>query len=484
MYQAFFGLRENPFSITPDTRYTYLSPQHEEALAHLLYGAYQHGSGGFALLTGEIGSGKTTLCRLLLERLEDETETIWILNPLLEPVDFLRACLEELGQTPAECSHYALYRQLNQHLLNLHAQGKRCLLIIDEAQLLTADTLELLRLLTNLETEQQKLLQVLLIGQPELLTRLEQADVAPLNQRITSRYHLQALDEPHAMAYLEHRVQQAGASRPLFAPAALQAIARAAGGIPRLLNIMADRALLVAYAQEEPVVRREHALQAIRECAGPERAPTTRRRKTRKLLLPGALLLALVLAAAGYPRFKQWWAGRQLPAPQTLAQVVQSLGGPPDVVHCQYELAADFHCLTLQRTPASLPAAAFPVFLPAQRPTAPLQGWLIHAFDPLELQPGHPLPSSRRGALMSQWRGDVLLLWQDPWQLPALIRPGESHPALRQLRAHWQLEPGDRLDATLQARLMQFQAAQGIPDDGILGPQTQFFLYRNRLLER
>ncbi len=483
MYQAFFGLADNPFSITPDTRYTYLSPQHEEALAHLLYGAYQHGSGGFALLTGEIGCGKTTLCRLLLERLEDDTESIWILNPTLGPEDFLAACLEELGQTPQGHNHYNLYQQLNRHLLALHAQGKRCLLLIDEAQLLGRETLELLRLLTNLETGEQKLLQILLVGQPELGTRLLQADAAPLNQRITSRYHLQALDEPHAMAYLEHRIQQAGAQRPLFTPEALRKLARASRGIPRLLNILADRALLVAYAREEPVVTRQHAKQAIRECSSHPPTTSDRRHGYRNgLALIGSLLLAVLLWQA-WPWLARLQPSTRLPPAQALGSAIFQLGGPAGQDRCHYLLREDFHCLPLQQAPGKLDQRLFPVFMPQQGSKQPEQGWLIYRFDPLRFHPGKDENPETRAVLMSQWRGDLYLLWHDPWKLPPLIRPGEHHAALSALRSRWNLPPGDQLDEPLQQRLKTFQHAQGIPVDGILGPLTQFHLYRMLLLE-
>ncbi len=479
MYQAFFGLRENPFSITPDTRFTYLSPQHEEALAHLLYGAYQHGSGGFALLTGEIGCGKTTLCRLLLERLEDDTETIWILNPMLGPEDFLQACLEELGQEPEKQQHYALYQQLNHYLLQQHGNGKRCLLLIDEAQLLSRETLELLRLLTNLETGQQKLLQILLVGQPELATRLQQADAAPLNQRITARYHLQALDESHAMAYLQHRLEQAGAMRPLFSQDALRLIARASGGVPRRLNILADRALLVAYAQEHTMVNKPEAKQAIRECQA-ETQPDENRRHWPKFL--GGVALAVLLWLA-YPHLQPLFAPAALPPAQPLAQAMARLGGPDNHATCNYFVRDNFHCLPLMKPPGSLPRQLFPVFMPQQGQAGPVQGWLVYNFQPLQLKPDATMDAASKAALLDQWRGDLLLLWKDPWRMPALIRPGDRHLALMALRSRWQLLPGDQLDEPLVQRLKAFQREQGIPADGILGPLTQFYLYRNHLLE-
>ncbi len=483
MYQAFFGLQENPFSITPDTRFTYLSPLHEEALAHLLYGAYQHGSGGFALLTGEIGCGKTTLCRLLLERLDADTETIWILNPMLGPEDFLQACLEELGQTVEKHQHYACYQQLNQYLLQRHAEGKRCLLLIDEAQLLSRETLELLRLLTNLETGEQKLLQILLVGQPELATRLQLPDAAPLNQRITARYHLRPLDEAHAMAYLQYRIEQAGAKRPLFSRDALRLLARASGGIPRQLNILADRALLVAYAQEETEVNKPHARQAIRECQL-EQPSKKAGRPVLKFALAGLVLLLLAGSVwTAYPRLKGYFEQAALPAAQPLAQAMARLGGPDDTGVCRYFVRDNFHCLPLMKPPGSLPQQLFPVFMPRQDTSGKVRGWLVHGFQPLRLNPDIAEDTATKAALLNEWRGDLLLLWQDPWRMPALIRPGERHIALVALRSRWQLLPGDQLDEPLQQRLKDFQREQGIPADGILGPLTQFYLYRNHLLE-
>ena len=195
MYEQFYGLEERPFSITPDPRFVFLSPRHEDALAHLLYGVGRGGSGGFVQLTGEVGTGKTTLCRLMLEQVPENTRVALILNPMLEPVELLRAICRELGvePPPADAGQEALGQCLNERLLEIHAAGERAVLIVDEAQNMSRETLEQVRLLTNLETETDKLLQIILLGQPELRELLSRPSLRQLAQRITARYHLAPL---------------------------------------------------------------------------------------------------------------------------------------------------------------------------------------------------------------------------------------------------------------------------------------------------
>ncbi|HEX5755474.1 MAG TPA: AAA family ATPase, partial [Arenimonas sp.] len=213
MYLEFYGLKEAPFSITPDPRFVFLSERHRDALAHLLYGIGQGGSGGFVQLTGEVGTGKTTLCRLLLEQLPEDTRVALVLNPRLNPVELLETIAEELrlDLTGKRGSLKALFDALSHFLLEAYAQGLRVVLIIDEAQQLSVDALEQVRLLTNLETPTQKLLQIILLGQPELRDMLARPELRQLAQRITARYHLRPLDAHATGAYLRHRLTTAGA---------------------------------------------------------------------------------------------------------------------------------------------------------------------------------------------------------------------------------------------------------------------------------
>ena len=279
MYTSFFGLQEKPFAITPDPRYLYLSERHAEALAHLLYGINE--AGGFIQLTGEVGTGKTTVIRSLLEQLPGHAEVALILNPRITPAEFLLTICEELHlQVPAEsrASTKTLMDLLGHYLLDAHARGRRVVLIVDEAQNLSFETLEQVRLLTNLETATTKLLQIILIGQEELRALLGQPDLRQLAQRITGRYHLSPLSSAESAGYVKHRMRVAGATAEAFTPGALREIHRLSNGIPRVINVISDRALLGAFTREE------HRVDAV----------VHPRRRRRGLRPPGARTLAEV----------------------------------------------------------------------------------------------------------------------------------------------------------------------------------------------
>jgi general secretion pathway protein A len=314
MYIGHFGLTEPPFSITPDPRYLYMSEAHREALAHLLYGIGE--GGGFVQLTGEVGTGKTTLCRCLLEQLPARVDVAFILNPKLTDVELLAAICDELripypaGTTSRKVYVDALYH----HLLDAHGRGHRTVLIIDEAQDLAPDVLEQIRLLTNLETTTQKLLQIILIGQPELIRILERDDLRQLAQRVTARYHLRPFAEPDTRAYIAHRLEVAGAKEKIVSDAAMRAVHRASRGIPRLINAICDRALLGAFSQDQrrvtaPTVRR--AAGEVLGAAGPRRGRPWRwvaAAVGAAALLSGAALLigqARISPSAGGP-FTTW----------------------------------------------------------------------------------------------------------------------------------------------------------------------------------
>jgi len=265
MYTSFFGLSEKPFAITPDPRYLYLSERHAEALAHLLYGINE--SGGFIQLTGEVGTGKTTVVRTLLSRVPHHADVAVILNPRVTPVEFLLTICEELGLPVEEADRDSVKQMvdaLNRRLLSAHAEGRRIIVIVDEAQNLSAETLEQVRLLTNLETPTQKLLQIILIGQPELRELLDRNDLRQLAQRITGRYHLKPLSREETEGYVRHRLRVAGAAGEIFTPGALREVYRLAAGIPRVVNVTCDRALLGAYTQEQ----RRVTARLVRRAAG------------------------------------------------------------------------------------------------------------------------------------------------------------------------------------------------------------------------
>ena len=258
MYAPFFGLEQAPFSIAPDPRYLFMSERHREALAHLLYGL--GGGGGFVLLTGEIGAGKTTVCRCFLEQIPRRCNVAYIFNPKLTVIELLSSIGQEFGiphqpTGPLPPTVKDLLDPLNRFLLDTHAVGQNNVLIIDEAQNLSADVLEQLRLLTNLETNERKLLQIVLIGQPELRDMLARPELEQLAQRVIARFHLEALSEPETASYVAHRLAVAGLTRALpFDRRALQRIHRLARGVPRRINLLCDRALLGAYAIGQPTV--------------------------------------------------------------------------------------------------------------------------------------------------------------------------------------------------------------------------------------
>jgi len=268
MYIEYFKLNEAPFKLTPNPRYLFMSGLHREGLAHLIYGVRQ--PGGFVQLTGEVGSGKTTLCHCLISQLPQDTEIALILNPKLTVIELLATICDELriAYPPETASIKILIDALNQRLLETHAQGRRTVLIIDEAQNLRSEVLEQIRLLTNLETSTEKLLQIILIGQPELLRLLKRRNLRQLSQRITARYHLEPLSRGETHAYVRHRLLVAGRREPLFTRRAVNYVYRMSGGIPRLINIICDRALLGAYAQDERMITPSIIRQAAREACG------------------------------------------------------------------------------------------------------------------------------------------------------------------------------------------------------------------------
>ena len=274
MYTSFFGLIEKPFAITPDPRYLYLSERHAEALAHLLYGINE--AGGFIQLTGEVGTGKTTIVRTLLSRVPQHADVAVILNPRVTATEFLLTICEELGLGLDEADRSSakeMVDALNRRLLAAHSDGRRVIVIVDEAQNLSADVLEQVRLLTNLETATHKLLQIILIGQPELRELLDRSELRQLAQRITGRYHLNPLSKLETQEYVRHRLRVAGAAGEIFTPAALREVYRLSSGIPRVINVCCDRALLGAYTLERRKVTPALVRRAASEVYGRRFAP-------------------------------------------------------------------------------------------------------------------------------------------------------------------------------------------------------------------
>jgi len=295
MYTSFFGLNEKPFTITPDPRYLFMSERHGEGLAHLVYGVTE--SGGFIQLTGEVGTGKTTLVRTLLGQIPSEVDIALILNPQLTAVEFLTTICEELGlNLPKQrYSSKALVDALNRHLLEAHSRGRRTILLVDEAQNLSEGVLEQLRLLTNLETARQKLLQIILIAQPELRDKLAQENMRQLAQRVTGRYHLEPLSSEETSSYIDHRLRVAGALTEIFEPAAKKEVFRLSGGVPRVINVICDRALLGAYSKEARTVNKGLVRNAASEVSGQRIRPGVLRWLVPVVGIAGLALAATVL---------------------------------------------------------------------------------------------------------------------------------------------------------------------------------------------
>jgi len=317
MYTAFYGLREKPFALSPNPRFLFLGDSHREALAHLLYGIEQ--GEGFIAITGEVGTGKTTLCRTLLERLGAETDVAFLFNPSRSGTELLQAISLELGLPSGGLTRRELGDQLNRHLLQRKSEGRRVLLIVDEAQNLSSSTLEQIRLLSNLETSSEKLIQILLLGQPELDAKLDSPQLRQLRQRISVRWGLAPLAARDTQRYVRHRLQvAAGGRREIFTPSALREVHRRTGGTPRLINILCDRALLLGYAEGSERIDAGTVRRAANEI------PDTRgrRRFGRGWLwaaIGSAVVAAIALGVAGWRAF----------APSDVVQRPPAVAAPP-----------------------------------------------------------------------------------------------------------------------------------------------------------
>ena len=363
MYTSYFGLSEKPFAITPDPRYLYLSERHAEALAHLLYGINE--SGGFIQLTGEVGTGKTTVVRTLLSRIPQHADVAVILNPRITPTEFLLSICEELGveiSVRDRDSVKSMVDALNKRLLQAHSERRRVTVIVDEAQNLSPSVLEQVRLLTNLETPTQKLLQIILIGQPELAQMLDRDELRQLAQRITGRYHLSPLTREETRDYVRHRMRVAGVPAEVFTSGALREIYRLSGGIPRIVNVCCDRALLGAYTREQRSV--DAAL--IRRAAGEVYG---RRYYPRFASWLAASLTAALIAAVIYVPWRQWLPvaafGARIaiaapdPSTASIAEVAASAPAPPPKAVAPPAPAPDIDALLSENATTTAEAGAY-----------------------------------------------------------------------------------------------------------------------------
>ncbi|MGH8307112.1 MAG: AAA family ATPase [Gammaproteobacteria bacterium] len=516
MYASYFGLNENPFSITPDPRYLFLSGRHTEALAHLLYGVTE--SGGFIQLTGEVGTGKTTLIRSLLEKLPDTVDAALIINPRVSIPEFLRSICHELhiACTPQQ-SPQELIDALNTRLLDAHAKGRRVVLIIDEAQALSGEVLEQVRLLTNLETSRQKLLQIILVGQPELRELLARQNLRQLNQRITGRYHLEPLSPKETRAYVHHRLNVAGAIAPIFTGSGLRAVQRVTTGIPRLINIICDRALLGAFTRELRQVDAGLVRHAAREVLD-NKSTAVNRKALAWLGVCAVVLLSVVTVLAATGHLGAVTADKQ-PAP--LTKTIPVIAKPPavvtaqswltDPVHptdtdtafstlfsvwgahytpgstgsgCQEAAQAELRCLYRKGTWNNLRSFDRPAIITLTGAHGILHQVVVTKLDAdqVTLQAGSAKMSFSISELDPLWYGDYLLLWKPNPDAPAPLTPGMVGTAVSWLRtqlANLQNTPdtgSSTYDASLVAAVKQFQAAQHLKVDGIAGEETLIHL--------
>ena len=516
MYLDFYGLREAPFSITPDPRFVFLSERHRDALAHLLYGIGQGGGGGFVQLTGEVGTGKTTLCRLLLEQLPDNVRVALVLNPRLTPLELLQSIAEELkiDISGRRESLKGLVDALNAFLIDAYARGLRVVLIVDEAQNLSNEALEQIRLLTNLETATQKLLQIILLGQPELRQIVAQPELRQLSQRITARYHLQPLDEGETDAYLRHRLAVAGSARFPFTRLAVRRLHRHSGGVPRLINTIADRALMAGYAREQAQVGDSLVDRAASEVL----ASPLRRWRVSRLgwLVALGLLVALALAlwawpvrpperTAGAPLDAEAVAGvdRQEPASVSPAALAARADATREVaftrllalwklraaevdvataMRCPAALAPGVHCLRGSGSLAKLAALGRPAVLRLNVDAREAWAVLLGVGETqVRLALGGETHDLLREQLDPYWLGEYYAIWRAPAFLSGgTLRRGDSGPGVEWLQQRLvegrfvtsDLDGPALFDARVEAGVRALQSATGLLPDGIVGPET------------
>ncbi|PLX49169.1 MAG: peptidoglycan-binding protein [Desulfobulbaceae bacterium] len=518
LYVDYFGLKAHPFSIAPDPRYLYMSARHREALAHLLYGLKN--DGGFVLLTGEVGTGKTTICRQLIAQVPDHIDLAVILNPKVNVSELLETICDELGiAVAADAGIKSLVDSLNTRLLATNAQGRKTVLVIDEAQNLAPDVLEQLRLLTNLETDQRKLLQIILLGQPELRDMINGPRLRQLAQRLTARYHLGPLDGKEVAAYIEHRLQVAGCERLLFPPAMVRRIHRLSKGVPRLINLLCDRALLGAYSMRKDRIDGAIIRQAYREIfdlpARNGRFPLLAAIMAGVLMIIGlSAWLFLPLNRTGITAQPSAVLTNAAPVeePQTTGQepatawpadfafgtspqdafadlaALWGLDYLPELdVPCRFASNAGLRCLERQDSLETLRGYNRPAVLTLYDDDgAPFYVVLAGLTENrARFISGNQERHMDIRAIESRWFGEYRLLWRNGGQFDQVLLPGGQgrnvvwlSAVLTELGLYRQTGTESRLDGTLLAALKRFQFSAGLTPDGALGPQTIIHLQR------
>ena len=518
MYKEYFGLKESPFSIAPDPRYLFMSDQHREALAHLVYGF--NSDGGFVLLTGEVGTGKTTVCRCLLEQTPEKTSIAFILNPKLTVEELLATICDEFGILyPKDTRSVKVFVDLiNSYLLDAHSNGRKAVLLIDEAQNLEPDVLEQLRLLTNLETNQKKLLQIILIGQPELREKLSKPELRQLSQRIIARYHLGPLSRKEVHDYVAHRLSVAGISETLFSDTAMSRIYRMSRGIPRLINLLCDRALLGAYTQNKVRVHPSTLSKAAREVMGETgtHGQGGLSRTTGWILSFIVLVLAGILAGSWFYKNEPGEAvsqGVTKPAVAAGEKIFDNLDWPGDMPISSSSGLAFQEIFQLWGAPYDKESALSPCeqartyglkcyeglgslnsLRNLNRP-AVLRLWdndgkdYLVALTLLKKDSAQFVVGGERrevliDAVSPQWLGEYTLLWRPPAETDEVIKPGSQGPSVAWLDSQLSQyegrtsEPRENIlfDEALRNRVRKFQLARGLVPDGIVGAKTMIHL--------
>lgn len=467
MYLEHFGLQRLPFTIAPDPDLLFPSENHQEALAHLHYALTGHG--GLVCLTGEVGTGKTTLCRAFLANLPKGIRSAYIFNPQLSPVELLQAIAEEFGiDTNNVHSQRELYNLLNQTLLAGYAQGERFICVIDEAQTMPASLLEQVRLLTNLETNHEKLLTLILVGQPELQQVLANHNLRQLNQRITARFHLTHLSWRDCVQYINYRCKKSGASRSLFSTLAMWRLWRASNGIPRILNTLADRALLGAYALNKKKVSWSLVRGAQAEVLPKYKSGTN------KLWPVGFVCLFVLFTAYLYKDAKIPWLADTEELPVLMLSKQLQLG---EFTSCTELEKVGWSCLWLDWPLAQLKPLNTSVMV--QVNTGEKLQWL---------------PLESLGANVAYTK-QALLLWQGPASYDGqLVRPNDVSTVVAWVRQHlnitdrqgWQRIGSNNqavgpdpeyYDALLAFEVERFQRKNNLTPDRILGQQTLLMLW-------
>jgi len=530
MYLNFYGFREKPFNLTPDPRFVFLSKTHKEAFAHLLYGVNHRV--GFIALTGEVGSGKTTVLRALLSQLDaGHHRTALIFNPCVSPEVLLQNINREFGIPTNTSNHTSFLDSLNVFLLQQNAEGRTVVLVIDEAQDLEAPVLEQIRLVSNLETDREKLIQIILSGQPEFVQILKRNEMRQLSQRINVRYHLQAMDFQDTVHYINHRLEVAGGrGGGLFSGRALKRIFRYSGGLPRLVNAACDRALLAGYARDTTRIDSHIAATGIRDM---KKNTASYTRKRRLILIPTFGLLAVLFATAIY--FKQYdfmppfGAAQHIKTTEELtnkAQVLTSdelpramaveLGKVTETESARrafnilagfwnvptfsedgdssqfsgIERAALDRGLRLYRFSGNLGnllRIGYPAVLGLTVPGIRGKRFVSLVGTENERLLIDPPIAGRRSLsfreLERYWFGQSFLLWKDPLNLLRTTGPGSKESQIKQLQnllreagAYSKPVTGVYNDETLSA-VKGFQSSKGIERDGIVGGQTLMLLY-------